>query len=144
MELAGERDALVEAVRALPLAGGAVDSGDEGGGAAERAQGQALALLELERLAVLVGEDDPQVATAHRYRHAGDGFGGDYRVEALRDVLVDVARKHDDVVVLERALGDGRFVQGALEALEEGGLDADEPATRTDGRRRRKGGALPA
>ena len=47
VELAGERHALVQAVGALALAGGAVDAGNERGGAAEGAQGQALTIRQL-------------------------------------------------------------------------------------------------
>ena len=85
MELTGERDALVQLVRALALARRLLDARDQCRGAAERAQRQALGLVQLERLAAVVGEDHSEPAAARGDRNAGDGPGVDDPAEALRN-----------------------------------------------------------
>ena len=97
----------------------------------ERAKREALALLQLERLAVLVGEDDAQPAPARGDRDAGDRLGRRRARGSAAGRARRCRREDDHVVVRQRPLRDRRLVQVADQVPEDLLPTLCEPTART-------------
>ena len=97
MDLAREIDALGQATTPLELAGHLPDVAGERGRPPKRVHGRALAVRQLEGLAVAVGEDHTEPAPRRRDRRAGElGDSGQVAV-AGRDVGGQVGGLHHPV-----------------------------------------------
>ena len=124
VDLAHERDPLVELASALVLAGGALDARRKRRKPSERQHRLALLLDELETAAPTVGEDHAQPAATGRNRRAGDGGDAGETGVAGWDFALEVLRCRHHAILGQRPLRDRSLVERSFELRYEALVDA--------------------